>query len=135
VSFVTEQNGHWTLLASTLAPPVVAGAAAGVAAVTQGTQHRMLAMPEQHQLRVVSLGENGDRHFVAVLQRPINDAMGSFRMLSAKLIALGLFSLCCRSPQHRHSGWDNTAARRAAAVGATDPPWRLLRADRDSSRR
>jgi diguanylate cyclase (GGDEF)-like protein len=93
VSFVTEQNGHWTLLASTLAPQVSQALLQVLPPFAQARSTRMLAMPEQHQLRVVSLGENANRHFVAVLQRPINDAMGSFRMLSAKLIALGLFSL------------------------------------------
>jgi diguanylate cyclase (GGDEF)-like protein len=44
-------------------------------------------------LRVVPIGESGEQHFVAVLQRPINDAMGSFRALSAKLVAMGLLSL------------------------------------------
>jgi diguanylate cyclase (GGDEF)-like protein len=50
-------------------------------------------MPEQYQMRVVPLGESGSAHFVAVLQRPLRDAMGSFSMLSERLIALGLFSL------------------------------------------
>ena len=93
VSFVTEQDGRWTLLASTLAPQVSQALLQVLPPFAQARSTRILAMPEQHQLRVVSLGENGNRHFVAVLQRPINDAMGSFRMLSAKLIALGLFSL------------------------------------------
>jgi diguanylate cyclase (GGDEF)-like protein len=93
VSFVTEQEGRWTLLASTLTPELSRVLLSTLPPFAQAMSTRVLAMPEQHQLRVVPLGESGARHFVAVLQRPINDAMGSFRNLSAKMIALGLFSL------------------------------------------
>jgi diguanylate cyclase (GGDEF)-like protein len=93
VSFATEQNGQWNILASTLAPEQAQQLAARLPAFREALDTRVLAMPQQHQLHVVPLGERGAQHFVAVLQRPIDDAMGSFRMLSAKLAVLGLFSL------------------------------------------
>ncbi|HEY2419147.1 MAG TPA: EAL domain-containing protein [Steroidobacteraceae bacterium] len=93
VSFGIEQDGKWSILASTLAPGQSLELAARLPPYSQALKTRVLAMPEQHQLRVVPLGVSGTQHIFAVLQRPINDAMGSFRMLSAKLVALGLFSL------------------------------------------
>jgi diguanylate cyclase len=93
VSFGVEQDGKWNILASTLAPDQSLELAARLPSYNQALKTRVLAMPEQHQLRVVPLGESGTQHIFAVLQRPINDAMGSFRMLSAKLVVLGLFSL------------------------------------------
>jgi diguanylate cyclase (GGDEF)-like protein len=76
-----------------LAPEQSLALTARLPAYAQALNTRVLAMPQQHQLRVVPLGQSDSQHFVAVLQRPIDDAMGSFRMLSAKLVALGLFSL------------------------------------------
>jgi len=93
VSFGIEQNGRWNILASTLGPEQSLQLAARLPSYNQALKTRVLAMPEQHQLHVVPLGESGSQHIVAVLQRPIDDAMGSFRMLSAKLVVLGLFSL------------------------------------------
>ena len=119
VSFVTEQDGRWTLLASTLASDLSPVLLRELPPFAQARSTRMLAMPEQHQLRVVPLGESGPRHFVAVLQRPINDAMGSFRSLSAKLIALGLFSLLL-----------SIGGSIVIAVGITRPLHALLQAVR-----
>jgi diguanylate cyclase (GGDEF)-like protein len=93
VSFGIEQEGQWNILASTLDPEQSLALASRLPPYTQALVTRVLAMPEQHQLRVVPLGDNGTQHIVAVLQRPIDDAMGSFRNLSAKLVVLGLFSL------------------------------------------
>ncbi len=93
VSFATERQGHWNIQASTLAGEASQQLAARLPSFRQALMTRVLSMPQQHQLRVVPLGQNGAEHFVAVLQRPIDDAMGSFRMLSTKLAALGLFSL------------------------------------------
>ncbi|HEY5019585.1 MAG TPA: EAL domain-containing protein [Steroidobacteraceae bacterium] len=93
VSFGIEQDGQWNILASTLGPEQSLVLAARLPPYSQALSTRVLAMPQQHQLRVVPLGESGTQHIVAVLQRPIDDAMGSFRNLSAKLVALGLFSL------------------------------------------
>jgi len=93
VSFATERAGRWDVLASTLGSDTSEALAGRLPPYAQALTTRVLAMPQQHQLRVVSLGESPDQHFVAVLQRPIDDAMGSFRGLSAKLLALGLFSL------------------------------------------
>jgi diguanylate cyclase (GGDEF)-like protein len=95
VSFVTEREGHWSILASTLGNDDSLALTQRLPGYRQALATRVLAMPQQHQLRVVPLGQSasGTEHFVAVLQRPIDDAMGSFRMLSAKLIVLGLFSL------------------------------------------
>ena len=93
VSFGIEQDGQWNILASTLGPEQSLVLAARLPPYSQALSTRVLAMPQQHQLRVVPLGESGTQHIVAVLQRPIDDAMGSFRNLSANLVALGLFSL------------------------------------------
>ncbi len=93
VSFAVEHDGQWNILASTLGPQQSLVLAARLPPYAQALTTRVLAMPQQHQLHVVPLGQNGTQHIVAVLQRPIDDAMGSFRMLSAKLVALGLFSL------------------------------------------
>jgi diguanylate cyclase (GGDEF)-like protein len=93
VSFVTEQAGRWNILASTLDSDTSQALAGRLPPYAQALTTRVLAMPAQHQLRVVPLGDSGNQHFVAVLQRPIDDAMGSFRALSAKLVVLGLFSL------------------------------------------
>ncbi|HEY3809151.1 MAG TPA: EAL domain-containing protein [Steroidobacteraceae bacterium] len=117
VSFVTEQDGRWSLLASTLAPDLAAQLVHVLPPIAQARQTRVLAMPEQHQLRVVELGQTGPKHFVAVLQRPINDAMGSFRALSARLVALGLFSLLL-----------SIAGSILIAVGITRPLDALLQA-------
>jgi diguanylate cyclase len=93
VSFVTEQDGQWNLLASTLGPEASQALTARLPPFQNALSTSVLAMPQQNQVRVVPLGESGRQHFVAVLQRPIDDAMGSFRNLSAKLLAVGLFSL------------------------------------------
>ena len=119
VSFVTEQDGRWNLLASTLGPDLSQSLLRVLPPYAQARDTRILAMPEQQQLRVVPLGESGSKHFVAVLQRPINDAMGSFRDLSAKLIALGLFSLLL-----------SIAGSIVIAVGITRPLDALLQAVR-----
>ncbi|HEV7984851.1 MAG TPA: EAL domain-containing protein [Steroidobacteraceae bacterium] len=119
VSFVTEQDGRWNLLASTLSPELSQSLLEVLPPYAQARNTRILAMPEQHQLRVVPLGESGSNHFVAVLQRPINDAMGSFRDLSTQLIALGLFSLLL-----------SIAGSVVIAVGITRPLDALLQAVR-----
>ena len=137
VSFGIEQDGQWNVSPQ---PSSGAGSDFGIAPAppyTLALVTRVLAMPEQHQLRVVPLGESGTPAHVAVLQRPIDDAMGSFRNLSAKLVVLGLFSLalsitgsvliCCR----RHHQTD----RCTAGDGQTHTPRRLLHTDRNPSRR
>jgi len=93
VSFATEQQDRWEVQASTLSGEQSQQLAERLPSFRQALSTRVLAMPQQHQLHVVPLGQSGAEHFVAVLQRPIDDAMGSFRMLSAKLAVLGLFSL------------------------------------------
>jgi len=93
VSFVTEDKGLWTIQGSTLDQDLSQALATRLPRYAEALTTRVLDMPEQHQLRVVPIGESGEQHFVAVLQRPINDAMGSFRALSAKLAALGVLSL------------------------------------------
>ncbi len=93
VSFVTEQGGSWNLQASTLAPGLAQVLLQQLPPFAQAVDRRVIAMPEQYQMRIVPLGQSGSKRFVAVLQRPLKDAMGSFSMLSARLVALGLFSL------------------------------------------
>ncbi len=93
VSFVTEDKGRWNIQASTLDQDLSRTLAMRLPPYAKALTTRILDMPEQHQLRVVPIGESGDQHFAAVLQRPIKDAMGSFRALSAKLVALGVLGL------------------------------------------
>ena len=94
VSFALEHAGHWSLVASTLPPGQSGALRAGIPAYPAAMQTRLLSMPGgDQQARFVALGDVGAEHIVAVLQRPIADAMARFRSLRATLIVLGVISL------------------------------------------
>jgi diguanylate cyclase (GGDEF)-like protein len=94
VSFAVERVGRWELLATTLDARAGAALAAQLPAYTEAFDTRLLQMTQgESQVRFVSLGSTAGVHIVAVLQRPIADAMARFRTLRTTLIALGILSL------------------------------------------
>jgi len=94
VSFAVEHGGRWELLATTLAASAGAALAQQLPAYTEAFDTRLLQMTQgESQVRFVSLGATDGEHIVAVLQRPIADAMARFRTLRATLIVLGILSL------------------------------------------
>lgn len=94
VSFAVERGGRWELLATTLAVPAGAALAGQLPAYTEAFDTRLLQMTQgESQVRFVSLGATAGEHIVAVLQRPIADAMARFRTLRTTLIVLGILSL------------------------------------------
>lgn len=92
VSFAVEHGGHWDVLATTLADLAAIALTQRLPSYADALNTRVLQMPDgQQQVRLVPLGNS--EHIVAVLQRPIADAMASFRTLRTTLIALGFLSL------------------------------------------
>jgi diguanylate cyclase (GGDEF)-like protein len=94
VSFAVEHDGHWQLLASTLAADSAGALVAQLPRYAQALDTRLLQSAQgEQQVRFVALGDSGSQHIVAVLQRPIAEAMARFRTLRTTLIALGILSL------------------------------------------
>jgi diguanylate cyclase len=94
VSFAVEHEGRWELLATTLSAAAASGLSEQLPPYLAALDTRLLQMSQgEQQVRFVSLGEGAGEHIVAVLQRPIADAMARFQALRTTLIALGILSL------------------------------------------
>jgi diguanylate cyclase (GGDEF)-like protein len=94
VSFAVERGGRWELLATTLAASSVGTLIEQLPPFQEALDTRLLQMSQgEQQVRFVSLGDTAGEHIVAVLQRPIADAMARFLTLRTTLIALGILSL------------------------------------------
>jgi diguanylate cyclase (GGDEF)-like protein len=94
VSFAVEAGRNWQLLASTLRTPLVGALQERLPGYERALQLHELAMPGgEHQLRLVPIGGIAGQHIVAVLQRPLSDAMAGFASLRVTLLALGVLSL------------------------------------------
>jgi diguanylate cyclase (GGDEF)-like protein len=94
VSFAVERGGRWELLASTLGSAAASALSEQLPPYLEALDTRLLQMSQgEQQVRFVSLGEAAGEHIVAVLQRPIADAMARFQALRTTLIALGILSL------------------------------------------
>jgi diguanylate cyclase (GGDEF)-like protein len=94
VSFAEQRGGRWSLLASTLSRPQAAALPAALPDSAAGLSSRLLRMPDgEQQVRYLSLADGGGERIVAVLQRPIAEAMAGFRALHTTLIGLGILSL------------------------------------------
>jgi len=94
VSFAVERDGRWELLATTLSPLAAGALSEQLPPYLKALDTRLLQMSQgEQQVRFVSLGEAAGEHIVAVLQRPIADAMARFQALRTTLIALGILSL------------------------------------------
>ena len=94
ISFALERAHHWSLLATTLASDDARDLPLRLPPYAQALDTHQLALPDgEQQLRVLALGGRGDEQVVAVLQRPIADALAGFRTLRTKLVALGFLSL------------------------------------------
>jgi len=94
VSFAVELNGRWQLLATTLAGDTAGALVEQLPPYVGALDTRLLQTAQgEQQVRFVSLGDSAGEHMVAVLQRPIADAMARFRTLRTTLIALGILSL------------------------------------------
>jgi diguanylate cyclase (GGDEF)-like protein len=94
VSFAVERGGQWNLVATTLATATAAALVAQLPPYVEALDTRLLqTLQGEQQVRFVSLGESASEHIVAVLQRPIADAMARFQALRTTLIALGILSL------------------------------------------
>jgi diguanylate cyclase (GGDEF)-like protein len=94
VSFAVEHDGRWDLLATTLSATAASALSEQLPPYFAALDTRLLQMAQgEQQVRFVSLGEGAGEHIVAVLQRPIADAMARFQALRTTLIALGILSL------------------------------------------
>jgi diguanylate cyclase (GGDEF)-like protein len=94
VSFAVERDGRWQLLATTLATATAGALLEQLPPYLQAMDTRLLqTLQGEQQVRFVTLGDSAGEHMVAVLQRPIADAMARFRNLRTTLIALGILSL------------------------------------------
>jgi diguanylate cyclase (GGDEF)-like protein len=94
VSFAVERRGRWELLATTLSAAAASAMSEQLPPYLEALDTRLLQMSQgEQQVRFVSLGEGAGEHIVAVLQRPIADAMARFQALRTTLIALGILSL------------------------------------------
>jgi diguanylate cyclase (GGDEF)-like protein len=94
VSFAVERGGRWELLATTLSAAAASAMSEQLPPYVEALDTRLLQMSQgEQQVRFVSLGEGAGEHIVAVLQRPIADAMARFQALRTTLIALGILSL------------------------------------------
>jgi diguanylate cyclase (GGDEF)-like protein len=94
VSFAVEHGGRWELLATTLSATAASALSEQLPPYLTALDTRLLQMSQgEQQVRFVSLGEGAGEHIVAVLQRPIADAMARFQALRTTLIALGILSL------------------------------------------
>ena len=94
VSFAGERAGRWVRLASTLPSSALDGLFADLPTYANAAQTRVLRVAgDEQQVRFVPLGESDGGHIVAILQRPVADAMARFHTLQTTLIALGFLSL------------------------------------------
>ena len=94
VSFAVERGGRWELLASTLSPAAASALSEQLPPYPAALDTRLLQLSQgEQQVRFVALGDAAGEHIVAVLQRPIADAMARFQALRTTLIALGVLSL------------------------------------------
>ncbi len=94
VSFAVEDAKGWQLLASTLPAPLVGALQQRLPDYDSALRLHQLAMPGgEHQLRLLPIGGAGGRHVVAVLQRPLSDALAGFAALRLTLLALGVLSI------------------------------------------
>ena len=94
VSFAVEHGGGWQLVASTLATATAKALVAQLPSYVEALDTRLLQTGQgAQQVRFVALGDSAGEHIVAVLQRPIADAMARFQSLRTTLIALGILSL------------------------------------------
>jgi diguanylate cyclase (GGDEF)-like protein len=94
ISFALERAQHWTLLATTLTTNDARDLPLRLPVYSQALDTHQLALADgDQQLRVFALGGRVNEHIVAVLQRPIADALAGFRTLRTSLIALGILSL------------------------------------------
>jgi diguanylate cyclase (GGDEF)-like protein len=94
VSFAVEDGGRWSLVATTLSPATADALVGRLPPYVQALDTRLLqTLQGEQQVRFVALGANAGEHIVAVLQRPIADAMARFQALRTTLIALGILSL------------------------------------------
>jgi diguanylate cyclase (GGDEF)-like protein len=94
VSFAVERSGRWVRLASTLSPSALDGLFADLPRYSETLQNRVLQGSRgEQQVRLLPLGESAGGHIVAILQRPIADAMARYHTLQTTLIALGFVSL------------------------------------------
>ncbi|MGH8230423.1 MAG: diguanylate cyclase domain-containing protein, partial [Steroidobacteraceae bacterium] len=94
VSFAVEHAGRWQLLATTLVAPAGDALVAQFPSYLEALDTRLLQVSRgEEQVRFVALGSSGDEHIVALLQRPIADAMGRFVTLRTTLVVLGILSL------------------------------------------
>jgi diguanylate cyclase len=94
VSFAVERGGHWNLVATTLATATAGALVGQLPPYVEALDTRLLqTLQGEQQVRFVSLGDSSGEHIVAVLQRPIADAMARFQALRTTLIALGILSL------------------------------------------
>jgi diguanylate cyclase (GGDEF)-like protein len=94
VSFAVERGGRWNALATTLPSGELGSLFAHLPDYAQALRTRVLpGSGGEQQLRFAELGESDGGHLVAILQRPIADAMARFRTLQTTLIALGFLSL------------------------------------------
>ena len=94
VSFAVESAGQWHMLASTLPAALLVALQGRLPAYAMATTMHVLEMPGgQHQIRIIAIGGSQGHRVVAVLQRPIADAMAGFSGLRLTLLILGLLTL------------------------------------------
>jgi diguanylate cyclase (GGDEF)-like protein len=94
VSFAVENDGRWELLATTLSADAGGALIGQLPPYLQALDTRLLQLSQgEQQVRFVTLGDTDGEHIVAVLQRPIADAMARFLTLRTTLVVLGILSL------------------------------------------
>jgi diguanylate cyclase (GGDEF)-like protein len=94
VSFLVEQGERWRLLVSTLPPTQADALRDRLPGYETALGMHVLEMPAaRNQFKLVAIGGTQGNRLVAVLQRPIADAMAAFSTLRVTLLALGLLSL------------------------------------------
>ena len=94
VSIVRERGGHWTTLATTLPEADAAALGSALGDYTAALSVRQLELPDGlNQVHLVVLGDHGDAHVVAVLQRSVVAALARFRYLRNTLLLLSVLSL------------------------------------------
>jgi diguanylate cyclase (GGDEF)-like protein len=94
ISFALEHSNRWSILATTLPANQANDLSSELPDYNRALETHQLALPDgEQQLRVLPLGGRPDGQVVAVLQRPIADALAGFRTLRTTLIALGVLSL------------------------------------------
>jgi len=95
VSFVTrERDGTWHVQASSLDAPLRAQLAAALSAVkgTSGVQELAVA-GEAYETRLAPLPTQGPAHLMALLQRPVAEALAPFRRITTSFFVLTLAGL------------------------------------------